>query len=252
MILKIFNKAININDFIPPIISKISRHLDKKRRLHPYNYLPENIQGRWILDVGANQGDYTIAALKSYPNSKVICFEPVKETFDSLKNNLSNYQDRFVLFNQALSHETGESEINITNFHGANSILPQSATHKTYNPHVREIKKETIQLVRLDDVSKKFPTQYIDVLKIDVEGYELNVLKGGTQFLKDHVDTIIIEISMMRDQSWQEQSVVDIFLLLKNLGFCLINVIDLAHADDSKSLILQMDCIFRHSSKLTK
>lgn len=250
--MNLLNKNIYLNDFIPPIIPKIIKYVAKKKKIHPFDCVPKDIDVHWILDVGSNIGDVSIAAMKSYPGSKVICFEPVKQTYKLLEQNLIPYSDRVILFNQALSDENGSGEINLTTFNGANSILPQSKYHRFFNPHVREIGKEMIALVKLDDIAEKFPTDYIDIMKIDVEGYELNVINGGLKFIKDHVDTIIIEIALMRDQSWCEQAINDIFITLKSLGFSLINIIDLHHSDDSCTMLVQMDCIFRKNKNCLK
>jgi FkbM family methyltransferase len=125
----------------------------------------------WVLDIGANKGDVALAALKSYPSCKVICFEPVQATFDLLQKNLKTFADRTFLYRNALAETEGTGEINITSFHGANSILPQSSFHKQINPHIGEVRKEPFSLVRLADIAAQFPATHIDVMKIDVEGY---------------------------------------------------------------------------------
>jgi FkbM family methyltransferase len=213
------------------------------------------IEARWILDVGANIGAVAEAALRSYPESHIICFEPVEATFEVLRNRLEPYSDRVTLINKALSDTNGTCEINITSFHGANSIEAQSQFHKDLNPHVVEVSKETIALVRLDDVADQLGDHEIDVMKIDVEGHELKVLKGGIEFIKNRVDTIIIEISLMRDESWEHQSVAEIFSFLNGLGFRLVNLFDFHHATPSRDtnlMCVQVDCVFRHISKLSR
>lgn len=258
--MKILNKNIYFNDFIPPLIPKGIRFVLKKlfklppnphQKLHPFNQVPKDIQAKWVLDIGANEGHVAVAALESYPDCKVICFEPVMGTFKILKENLLPYEDRVILYNQALSDKNGVGEINLTSFHGANSIEPQSMFHRYFNSHVREVGKEKITLTQLDDIAPQFPTQTIDIMKIDVEGHELNVLKGGSKFVQSNVDTIIIEIALMRDQSWENPSIFDIFALLNRWGFRLINIVDLHYSNDSDMMLVQMDCVFRHKSKLT-
>jgi FkbM family methyltransferase len=245
-------------DFIPPIIFKIIQRTKKALRvgdlrIHPFENIPEDIVPNWILDVGANVGDVSEAALISYPKCRVICFEPVRATFELLKKRLAPYGNRVILINEALSDENGTCEINITTFHGANSISLQSDFHKDLNPHIYETGKETVTIARLDDIAPRIGDQKIDVMKIDVEGHELNVLKGGVDFIRDRVDTIIIEMSLMRDQSWEEQSVAKIFTLLDDLGFKLINLFDIHHAKkggDKNLMCIQVDCVFRHKKIL--
>jgi len=249
----ILGSQVSLADFIPPIVSRIAKKISV--RIHnPFDRIPRSVQVRWVLDVGANQGHVTVAALKSYPGARVICFEPVKGLFDRLNSSLEKYKDRVTLYNQALSDTNGEAEINISTFSGANSLSPQSAFHKALNPGVAEIGREKVKLVRLDDIAADLPAAEIDVMKIDVEGHELNVLRGGETFIKNKVDTILIEASFQRDASWEKQSFMEIFNLLEDWGFRLVNVYD---APDSTSLTnsgdmmaAQMDCVFRHKSRL--
>ena len=234
---------------LPPVVPMVLR---KIRQRHPFDCLPQNTPVEWVLDIGANKGDVALAALKSYPSCKVICFEPVQATFDLLQQNLNAYSDRTFLYHSALAETAGVGEINITSFHGANSILPQSPFHKKFNPHIGEMRKEQISLVRLDDIAAQFPTTHIDIMKIDVEGYEINVLKGGRAFIQSCVDTIIVEASLMRDASWERQGFMDLFLELTQLGFRLINIFDVHKADDSEMMLVQMDCIWRHQRVLAR
>lgn len=250
-------RKIAIAEFVPPIffraMSYAKRRLmaarDQKVRSSPFDNLPSNFEAKWILDIGANVGDVAVAALNSYKGSKVICFEPVQKTYDALKNRLDPFGERVQLHKVALSNTAGAGEINITTFHGANSIAPQAHFHKECNPHVQEVGKERIELVRLDDYCARFPCERIDVMKIDVEGHELDVLKGGIQFISSRVDVIIIEVSLMRDQSWENQAIFEIFAILKSAGFRLLNVMDLHRTSDGSALLTQMDCVFRHISK---
>lgn len=250
--MNVFGHRLYTSDFVPPLVYKLARFANRQKlsRFPPFDSVPYEIEAKWVLDIGANYGVVAQAALKSYRDCKVICFEPVKATFDCLKENLMPYNDRVVLYNQALSDKNGQSVINITSFHGANSIEQQSSFHKHFNPHVFEVSKEIIEIIRLDDAAIKFPTKSIDILKIDVEGHELYVLKGGIEFISTSVDTIIIEISLMRDASFKNQAIFEIFSLLNSYGFCLINIIDLHHSKDSNMLLVQMDCVFRHKTKL--
>ena len=76
------------------------------------------------------------------------------------------YADRVTIYREALSSVNREGEINITSFHGANSVEPQSFMHSIINPHVKEVGKQIIKLARLDDIAERIPK--IDIMKIDV------------------------------------------------------------------------------------
>ncbi len=247
----LFNTPITFAELLPPLAEKIWQKIPfGKSRFHPFDAIPADIKPETILDVGANEGRVAEAALRTYPRCQVICFEPVAGTFQALQKRLSRYGSRAVYFNEALSDMNSQAEINLTNFNGANSLQAQPDFHKTLNPHVREIGKEVIMLSRLDDIAARLPVQKIDIMKIDVEGHELKVLQGGRNFIQRNVDTVIIEISMMRDASWSQQAVFDIFALMKDMGFALLNVFDVHHANQSDLLMVQMDCVFRKQSSL--
>ena len=247
----LFNTPITLSELMPPLATKVWQKIPfGKSKFHPFDAIPSDITPQTILDVGANEGKVAEAALRSYPNCKIICFEPVSGTFQALQKRLALYGDRVVYFNEALSDVNSKGEINLTNFNGANSIQAQPDFHKFFNPHVREIGKEVITLSRLDDIASKLPTQKIDLMKIDVEGHELKVLQGGAKFIQKNVDTIIVELSLMRDASWSQQAVFEIFALMKELGFALLNIFDLNHANRSDMLLVQMDCVFRKQTSL--
>lgn len=248
-------RKIHASEFVPPIVHRVAGFLGRKffkpqYRRQPFNFVPDNVDVRWVLDVGANVGDVAEAALLSYPNSKVICFEPVSQTFEMLQSRLQGYPDRSFFYKSALSDRSGTEEIHITTFHGANSIEPQSKIHQDLNPHVRELRTEKIELVRLDEIASTFPSTKIDILKIDVEGHEVAVLKGGRNFIANNVDVIIIEISLMRDTSWENQALFEIFDFMQSVGFRLVNVLDVHRPIDNGAMLAQMDCVFRHKRNL--
>jgi FkbM family methyltransferase len=246
-------------ELIPPIYFRIKNYLLKKgvlpksksnlekNLLFPYGEIPFNNKIKWVLDVGANIGNLTENALISYPNANVVCFEPVKATYEILSKNLAKYGNRVYLNNLALADINGFSEIHLTNFHGANSLAKQTEFHKILNPTIREKSTETVILKRLDDLRDELPSRFFDIVKIDVEGFELNVLKGGLDFFKTSVDIIIIEVSMMRDSSVGEQSIFEIFSILKSCGFYLYNIFDLNHIESNEGpfKLVQMDCVFK-------
>ena len=246
-------KRISLHDLIPPIVIKVLRKVNtilNNKPLHPFDAIPLTVRSNWYLDVGANVGDVTRKALKSYPQCQAICFEPVSETYKVLKQNLMSFDGRCHFFNMGLSNKKEEVEINITSFHGANSILKQSELHKR-SSQVIEIGKEKIQLVTLDDISKEFPTKKIDIMKIDVEGFELNVLQGGFNFVKDNVDIIMIEVAPYRFDDMTSNYVSNIFEFMKSAGFSLINIYDLEPISGHPNLLLgQADFVFRRNSNL--
>jgi FkbM family methyltransferase len=249
----------SVREFIPPILIKLRSAIfqpSKKiknipRRYPPFNYLPRDIDVKWIMDIGANYGSVAKSGLLSFNNSKVICFEPVSDTYKKLKQNLSSFAERTILHQIAVSDYTGESEINITTFNPANSLISQSQAYEHYNPSIKTIGREKVKVIKLDDFIPNLPSKHFDVVKIDVEGLEFNVLKGGEKFFHDYVDIIIIEISFQREFGGKHQNCVEIFKFLDSLGYRLINIYDVYNMTYDQEEVLddmmttQIDCVFR-------
>jgi hypothetical protein len=119
---------VRIIEFLPPIVLRCIKYiyknvrivLNKQIKYHPFDQLPNELKTNLIIiDVGANIGDFAEMALKSYRNTKVICFEPVAETYNILVENLCRY-DKKVEFHKVSLSKNEVGVINITTFHDAN------------------------------------------------------------------------------------------------------------------------------------
>lgn len=134
--------------------------------------------GNVCIDVGANTGSLTIpAAYHVGPNGIVLSVEPSPKFSHIIANNvtLNNYNDRVTLHSVAL---------------GANSdtvYLNESRADDTTN-HI-DSKGTKVNQVTLDSLTKNL--LHIDLLKIDVEGYEYQVLQGATNTLKKTKNLLI-------------------------------------------------------------
>ena len=135
-----------------------------------------------VFDVGANTGQTVLKWNRFFPKSKYHCFEPVSSTMAALKQNTSKLKN--VLYHQcALGAERNQAEIVLCNDSSLNSFVDT----------VKEIgeRTEVVQIYTLDEVCEKDSVGYIDVLKIDTEGFDIEVLKGATRMLNGHNITFI-------------------------------------------------------------
>lgn len=138
-----------------------------------------------IFDIGANKGDWSNEVLRINKNIKLHLFEPQVELFKSLS------KEYYKTNNFGLS----DQNLNTTLYRdkegsGLASIYDRNLSY--YN--INFSSKENIKLIRADEYIEKNNIKHISMVKIDVEGHELEVLKGFGQYLKpDFIDLIQFE-----------------------------------------------------------
>lgn len=159
-------------------------------------------KGKNIIDVGGFCGMYTVLANKM-KNCKTYTFEPRKEMAYIIKHNLKNSKN-YKIFNLGVSNKNKKAY-----FH-----FPK----KTNFGNTREVTNETenlIKLVRLDDFLLS-NLDIVDILKIDVEGFEYEVLLSCGRYIKN-IKNIFIELHLYN--KYISAQWANIILLLKQNNF---------------------------------
>ena len=148
----------------------------------------ESRSGRVIVDVGANIGEWTGVVLERAGDRDVVhCFEPTPSTFVALEARLA-HDARVRLNNCALSDATGTARLHDYGEHsGLNSLVVGDF-------HDRDTELHTVPTVRGDSYCADAGIDRIDLLKIDVEGFEWEVLTGFSGMLGDRrIDVVQFE-----------------------------------------------------------
>jgi FkbM family methyltransferase len=149
-----------------------------------------------VLDVGANTGQFVHQCRAAGYKGKIISFEPSAAAHASLLQSAAADRLWTVADRMALGATTGEAEINIAANSYSSSLLPMLDSHLAAAPHSAYLQKEKVPLRRLDDVvAATAPGRYI-FLKLDVQGYESQVLAGATQLL-NHTLAVQLEMSLL-------------------------------------------------------
>lgn len=145
-----------------------------------------------IFDVGANIGDFTGEMLAFFPKSTVYAFEPIPETYKTLKRNLFA-NPNIHCFNQACGAKKGTVTMSAVALCGSNKIIRTKKTKKAPNT-------QQVSMTTLTEVFKKSNLNRIDLLKTDVEGYDLQVLMGAESLLKNKkITAVYCEVNLRND-----------------------------------------------------
>jgi len=164
-----------------------------------------------IVDAGANIGAISKELSYWFPTAKIMAFEPVKNTFDQLLKHLGNYPN-IIFFQKALGAFPGKITIDINRENTINSI---KATYNSENI----IGKEEIEVVRLEEVLLEQQIDQIDIIKIDVEGFEFEVLEGQGSLI-NQTKIILLEVGYEREITKVHFSDVEAFMEQKGFMLC--------------------------------
>jgi FkbM family methyltransferase len=174
-----------------------------------------------VLDIGANIGNHSLFMATQANCKKIISFEPLPEIFSVLQKNIAeNHLDNIEPLNYAVGKERGFAEIakTIENNCGATSLKLSE-------------KRTDIELIALDDFFSNIPK--IDFVKIDVEGFEVEVLKGMKKTISKYKPKIWLEV--------QKTTFLEVNEILENFGY---KILDYDETRDFNLLYIYSDTNF--------
>lgn len=141
-----------------------------------------------ILHVGANIGEEAEAYDKAGVK-KVVWIEANPDIYKTLVMNVAQYGHRH--FNFCAGHKNDEAILHISNNAGQSSSVLDLGTHKTQHPEVHYTHDVKVPMMRIDsffsyipDQSERYDLKDVDFINIDVQGFELNAIKGMGDLLK--------------------------------------------------------------------
>lgn len=152
--------------------------------------LCKHIGATTFFDIGANIGFYSLIVGKYFPHMKVFSFEPTPETFRELQANASinpNISNQFRIFNLALSSSMGAIDFaDHGEMSGRNGIVNTSIHHISTSVNIIQV-----PIRRLDDYKNE--ASGCCIFKIDTEGHETEVLRGGEDVFRNNKCLVQIE-----------------------------------------------------------
>ncbi|TCC92256.1 FkbM family methyltransferase [Pedobacter frigiditerrae] len=166
-----------------------------------------------MVDAGANIGSVSKELNYWFPSAYIYAFEPVKSTFDLLVKQTSSISNIYPE-QLALGANSEKIELALNPENTINSLKVKNLTHM--------LGKEVIEVIRLDEFVKNNSLDTIDILKIDVEGFEFEVLEGCGNV---DINCILIEVGYERELTKVHFSDVENYM--EKLGFQLIGIYEI-------------------------
>jgi FkbM family methyltransferase len=204
----------------------------------------QGVHPQTIIDVGANVGQFTVAAAKLFPKRQIHSFEPLPEAVTLLKKHVRKLKN-ITVYPLALGDNEGEISFHVNTDSRSSSILPLAEAHRAAFSHAHEIKTVPVKISTLDKVFNLITLEPPVLLKLDVQGYEATTLRGGRDTLK-RIDYVILEASF-KPMYEGEMLFMDIVRLMEEYGFQFLRPVGwLSHPKTGE--ILQMDALFAGQS----
>ena len=159
-----------------------------------------------IIDVGANRGQFSLLCGRLFPSVSIVAVEPIPT--EAAKFKKINRRSRNVdLVQTALGDYNGLAALHLSKDTDSSSLLPITKLQTSLFENTREVDQLTVPVSRLDDMAQRWRCRKKQLLKIDVQGFELQVLRGGIETLKScaYVYVECSEVSLYEGQALREE-----------------------------------------------
>ena len=219
-------------------------HLSKenKRFIQQIAYFSESLL---IIDVGALDGWFAKSVMRFNTSSKIISFEPLKSQVPFLEELKLRFPERYSFENFALGNKIGNALINEIQTKGLSSLKPLENDHyNSWGFNTSTVKSYEVGILTLDEYIKQREIKQNLFLKIDTQGYEMEVLLGARELLKNG-QIQFISIELMTEQKYKEAKLYDeIISFLWSLNFHIIDI-NRGGYNVKENFLSEFDVIFK-------
>lgn len=217
---------------------RTTKHIDSKNR-------PVDADEQVMIDVGAAFGSVALYFSERYNNLKIYCVEANPEVLPRLKEAISDRKN-IELKNMALGSVPGESYLHVTANQLSSSLNELNSTEVSHLPEdhqswLEEVKRVKVQVSTLDAEFKN--ESQVLLLKLDTQGTELDILKGGVELLKR---TRFVLTELNNHQLYKgacQYYEVDEFL--RDNSFRLVDVVVTYHTNEE---VQEYDALYENTS----
>ena len=178
-----------------------------------------DFQTKLVLDLGANAGNWTAGVVAAVPGARVLAVEPFPDAYRGLTRRFADSHN-VTLDSRAIGKEMGEAVFYVAAHDVFNSLLRSAASlHDLYGDQTAVLEEITVPVTTLDELTNGRP---VSLMKVDVQGAELQVFAGGKQTLAS-TQAILVEANLV-DLYEGGSTFPGVFQALTAAGFSLWNM----------------------------
>lgn len=204
-------------------------------RLSTKGFHPE-----YVIDIGAYTGEWTLMTRQIFPTSKILMIEPQISCRERLSN-IVNESNNNTYYSNSLLGAIDNRTVDFNESANASSIYEMNSDVTSY--------KQSKVLVTLDTVLLSYPAFIKSkLIKLDVQGYEIEILKGSSSVLKN-TEFILMEVSLI-DIYKNSPLIYDVFLFMQKSGYYVYDFCSQIRLPDFT--LWQVDILFIHEQSKYK
>lgn len=206
-----------------------------------------SIDFRTVVDIGANRGQFTLFAANSFPAANIVSMEPLGVPAARFRRLFAG--KRRVTFHQAaIGPASGQSIMHVSGHDDSSSLLPISATQERLFHGTREVGTETVRTGPLGEFLDANAIEEPALLKLDVQGYELEALRACGELLTrfTHVCAEGSYIELYQGQVLAD----DLIEWLRERGFDLI--LSYGAVTDELGKTIQVEMLFERTTSVAR
>ena len=200
----------------------------------------QNLVCQTIVDIGANRGQFALVARHYFSSAKIISFEPLPKPA-ALFHRIFARDGAVVLHTAAIGPRAEECSMHVSARDDSSSLLPISSLQEEVFPGTGEVENIDVRVATLDTFVTEADIIEPALLKLDVQGFELDALKGCESLLHKF-EWVYCECSFVELYSGQKLA-ADVIDWLSNKGFTINGIYNPAYDRDGKAI--QADFLFK-------
>jgi FkbM family methyltransferase len=177
---------------------------------------------RWVVDGGANHGDFAQAASTVHPAAQVLLVEPLPVLHVELNRRAGGRGGRWHLVPAALGRAPGQATLHVDpKMDDVGSLMGFNEEYLRSHPEVKPRQSFPCEVTTLDRLCSDRGLGLIDLLKLDVEGFEFEALAGAVGMLL-RTRAVVVEVSRTRHAGEESDPLLRMVSLLEGAGLALV------------------------------